>query len=87
MFVKSSSFLLLERSGESGSSSKIKEKHLMCMVGCFACKSVYQVYNPGICGIPKKPLGPLELELQIVVSHYVGAGNLTQVVWKSSQCS
>lgn len=29
--------------------------------------SVYQVYKPGVCGRPKKPLGPLELELQIVV--------------------
>ena len=29
---------------------------------------------------------PLELELQIVVSCHVGAGNSTWVFWKSSQC-
>lgn len=30
--------------------------------------------------------GPLNLELQTVVSFHVGAGNGTQVLWKSSQC-
>jgi hypothetical protein len=29
----------------------------------------------------------LELKLQAVVSLRVGAGNLTQILWKSSQCS
>jgi hypothetical protein len=31
-------------------------------------------------------LDPLELELQMVVSCYMGSGNLIQVLWKSSQC-
>jgi hypothetical protein len=30
---------------------------------------------------------PLDLELHMIVSHHVGAGNLTWVLWKSSQCS
>ena len=32
-------------------------------------------------------LDPLELELQMVVSHLVGGANQSQVLWKSSQCS
>jgi hypothetical protein len=30
---------------------------------------------------------PLELELEMIVSHHVGAGNQIQVLWKSSQCA
>lgn len=30
---------------------------------------------------------PLELELPVVVNHYVVAGNQTQVLCRSSQCS
>lgn len=32
-------------------------------------------------------LGPLELKLQMLVSHHVGAGNLTRVLYRSSKCS
>lgn len=35
----------------------------------------------------KRVSDPLYLELQIGVSLHVGAGDLTQVLWKSSQCS
>lgn len=35
----------------------------------------------------KRVFGPLELELQLVVSHHVGAGNQTMARWESSQCS
>lgn len=35
---------------------------------------------------PEKVLELLELELQIVVSHQVGAGNLTKVFLESRQC-
>ena len=35
----------------------------------------------------KRLLESLELELQVAVSHYVGAGNGTRVLWKSSECS
>jgi hypothetical protein len=31
--------------------------------------------------------GPLELELQTVVSRHVGAGNITLVLWRNNQCS
>lgn len=31
-------------------------------------------------------LDPLELELWMVVIHHEGAGNLTQVLWRNSQC-
>lgn len=33
----------------------------------------------------KRAPGPLELKLQMVVNHHAGAGNWTQVRWKSSQ--
>jgi hypothetical protein len=41
----------------------------------------------GIQRVKKSPLDPLELELQVVVSHLVGAGTKPGVLWKSSQCS
>ena len=31
-------------------------------------------------------IGPLGLELQMI-NYHVGAGNQTQTLWKSSQCS
>lgn len=34
-----------------------------------------------------RALDPLELELQTIDSYYIGTGNWTQVLWKSSQCS
>ena len=34
-----------------------------------------------------KTLDLMELKLQIVLSHHVGAGNWTQVLWKSNKCS
>ena len=35
---------------------------------------------------PERASNTLELELQMVVSHHVGARNQTQVLWKNSQC-
>lgn len=35
----------------------------------------------------KRVLASLELELQMIVSHHMGAGNLMEVFWKSSQSS
>ena len=35
----------------------------------------------------RRVFDPLELELQMAVSHPVGAGNRTHVLWKSNQCS
>ena len=37
--------------------------------------------------VQKRVKGPLELELGIIVSCHVGAGNRTQVLCKKSQCS
>ena len=47
---------------------------------------MHAVYVPIDCGRYKRALDPLDLELQVVVSHYVGAGNEIQVLWKSIQC-
>lgn len=38
------------------------------------------MYKPGTLGVPKRVLDALELELQMVVSHCVGSGNLTWVL-------
>lgn len=47
------------------------------------------VYVPGVClgvhGDQKEGFSFLEMELQTVVSHCVGAGNRNQVLWKNSQ--
>lgn len=49
------------------------------------------VYVPHMCLVPnrgqKEVPDPLELKLQTVVSCCVDVGNLTQVLWKSGQCS
>ena len=42
------------------------------------------VYLPVAHGVQKRALDPLELELQMVVSHHVGAENQTWVPWKSN---
>lgn len=35
----------------------------------------------------EKRSDPQELELRMFVSHYVGAGNKIQIIWKSTQYS
>lgn len=56
--------------------------------GSFACIYDCAIYMlPPTFGGQNRTLGPLELELEVVPGHYVGAGNWTQVPWKSSQCS
>ena len=42
---------------------------------------------PGTHYGQKRVLEPVELRLQMVVSHHVDAGNQSQVLCKSSQCS
>jgi hypothetical protein len=49
------------------------------------CVPVYDVCST--CGGLKRALGPLELELQVVVSQHVGVEHQTQVLWKSSHWS
>ena len=51
----------------------------MCFVSMYVCV-------PHVIGVQKGVLGALELELQMVVSHHVGAGKQTWVLWKN-QCS
>jgi hypothetical protein len=41
----------------------------------------------GACGGQKQKPGPLEMELQMIVSHHVGARNQTWVLSKSNKCS
>jgi hypothetical protein len=41
----------------------------------------------GLRGQEEKSLDPLELELQVAVSHYAGAQNQTQVLCKSIKSS
>lgn len=52
---------------------------------CFACmyRHLYTTFAPSAYRGQKKVLGPLELELQIVMSCRVRAGNQTQVLCKS----
>lgn len=45
---------------------------------CTACM-------PGANGGQKEVLDPLELDIQMVVNQHVGAGNWTQLPWKSNQ--
>jgi hypothetical protein len=44
------------------------------------------VCMPGAQGDQKGAPNALELKLETLVSHYVGAGNQTQVLCKDSQC-
>ena len=40
-----------------------------------ACVCLCTMCAPGACNSKKKALDPLELELQVVVSHHVGSVN------------
>lgn len=44
------------------------------------CMSMYHFY----AWCQKRVLDPLGLEVQIIMSHYVGAGNETSVLWKGT---
>lgn len=52
-------------------------KHLFCLLLCMCAVSTV---------VRKKVLGPLELELQVVMNHHMGDGNLTQVCFKINHC-
>lgn len=54
----------------------------MCMSGVLA----YVFHVSGTHGGQKAASGLLELDLQIVVNHLVGAGNQTLVLYKSCKC-
>lgn len=51
----------------------------------FACIAVYHMHAV-LQGGHKRPLDPLELELQMIVISHVWAGNQTWIPWKSSKC-
>ena len=53
--------------GGAGKQAKVLWKSNKCCV----CT----VSMPGVCRGQKKALNPLEMELQTVIGHYVGAGN------------
>ena len=52
--------------------------------GC-ACVRVCTPFVTGTCGGHKRVGDPLEMELQVVVSHHMSAGNGIGVLWKSSK--
>ena len=54
------------------------------MYGYLACMYSYVSRVPDTLRGQKRELDPLELELNMILSHHVGAGNGTQVLWKSS---
>lgn len=59
----------------------------MFMGGLPEITSIHHVCAPSACGSQLIVSDPLELLLQLVVSHPVGAGNRTQVLSvKGSQC-
>lgn len=55
----------------------------------WAFSSMFCLCNPWEpCNLGQKRMSdPLELELQMVMSHYLGAGNWASVLWKSTQYS
>lgn len=57
----------------------------MCMGDFHLCMSAPFVCSAG--GGQKRALDLLGLELRLIVSHSVSAGNQTPILWKSSQYS
>lgn len=57
----------------------------MWVICLYVC--LYTVCMLSACGGQKRTSDPLEPELQMVVTHHVGAGNQTWDLWKSSQSS
>lgn len=62
----------------------IKNLNLLYVFGCFDYMDVCVPCVPDVCRGRKKATEPWELELQMVISSYVGAGNQTLVTWKGS---
>jgi hypothetical protein len=57
------------------------------MYVCFACMHVCALLTCLVSSKARRDIGSPILELQKVVSNYVGAGNSPWILWKSSQCS
>ena len=64
----------------------LKKFFLFCFFACrYVCMCPMHMFG-GLRG-QKKAWDSLELELQMLVSCHVGAGNQTWILWKNSQCS
>lgn len=61
--------------------------YLFIVHGCFAHIHVCVTWELGVFGGQKRALDLLGLELRLIVSHSVSAGNQTPILWKSSQYS
>ena len=48
---------------------------------------VFNTYMPNVCRALKRATDPLELQLQMVESHHMHAGNQFQLFCKSSRCA
>jgi hypothetical protein len=60
----------------------------MCTVGCFACMYVCVPSVQAWClWETKEAIGSPGVGVTDSCKDHVGGGNLTQVIWKSSQCS
>lgn len=60
--------------------------YLMQMGVLPSCMDVHHIHAEPMEARTKSVSDPLELELQMVVSNHVGAGNQTQI-WERSECS
>ena len=57
------------------------------MYGSLTCKYVYVSSVSGVYGGQKKVLDALGLEVYTTMSHFVGAGNIVEVLGNSNQFS
>jgi hypothetical protein len=75
-----------QQGGEQDRESACLVLLLRCIYFYFMCKSIYSAYVsiPCLCLVLTEARGYLELELQLVVSFYVGAGNQTLILSKNN---
>ena len=59
---------------------------ILCLWMFWLHVNLYTMWVSDTHGDQKRMLDALELDLHMVVSHHVGAGNWTQVLWKNSKC-
>lgn len=60
---------------------------ILCVWDFVHMHVLYTMYVPGIHRDQKKMQDPLELELQVIMGHLVGAENWREVLWKKNQGS
>lgn len=54
--------------------------------GCFSCHYMFGLHMHSACRGQKRALYPMELDLKMIVSYYVGAWSRIQILWKCTQC-